>query len=385
MSEKSPLLLLALAACISLASCATDDPAVPAPVAPEALVAPAPETPPTAAPAPAVPAPAAPAPAAAVPVVRAPEPAPPPAAVPVPERIALRLDLRPGLELPYVMENHTVQRMDMGGMQMETVMDQRSEVTYRVGAADAEGNSEVAVDVGRISGKVSNPMMGEMEFASDQSDQPQEGGNPMMEMMIKPLTMLAGKTFTMTLTPAGEVVAVRGVKEIAEEAFASMPGGEAMAGMMGGFTDDAAKQQWGGFFGNMPKEPLAVGATWTDAMGLDLQGIPGKTQTTYRVTEADDDVVVIASEGTVSVDVAAVAKKAAAAAEAAGQPPEAAPQMSGGNGTTKATTRYSRKDGFPLHAETETSMAMTISAMGQEIPIQQTVKTTLERTANTTR
>jgi len=232
--------------------------------------------------------------------------------------------------------------MDMGGMQMSTVIGMTSDYAYTVTDVTESGDMQVAVKFGQIKGSFENPMVGSLEFDSEK--EAEESGNPMIDMMASMFTANAGQAIGITMTPNGEITDVTGVDALVERLLENNP----MAGAMGGAMDaetmsESMKQMIGGQLGALPSEAISVGDSWKveramGQMGMDVAMTIDNTLASVSATE-----MVVDSEITATLSGGQMAQ-----------------MITVDEFTGTSTTTYSRKDGLVLLSTAKMNMTASM-------------------------
>ncbi|MGH7151595.1 MAG: DUF6263 family protein [Planctomycetota bacterium] len=316
-----------------------------------------------------------------------PLPAPPfaqaPGQDPAGAPVSLRLNVRKGDRFAYRFTMDTDQSMKMGATDMGSKVQVEKELSYTVEEVAGDGSAWIEVKVGAIRGKMTAPMMGEIEF---DSANPDEDAAPTLAMATKPLTALAGKSFRMRVTASGRLAEVRGVAEAMKGVFDEEGPGGAMLGKMMKemYSDEGVRKASEGYFARTPETPVVPGSAWDTEFDMPRGG-PG-LDVVFRgkstLEKADEVEASIATAGTLST------RESPAKAEA-GDGGTDAPGMAAladvkiEKGEMRSTMRVSRADGLPLGSTTQSQMEMTMpSPMGGErLRTTTTTKLAMERTA----
>ncbi|HKB15661.1 MAG TPA: DUF6263 family protein, partial [Planctomycetota bacterium] len=303
------------------------------------------------------------------------------------EKVSLRLNVRKGDRFAYRFTMDTDQSMKMGGADMGSKVQVEKALAYTVEEVAEDGSAWIEVKVGTIRGKMTMPMMGEMEF--DTSKPEEEDSGPMAAMTTKPLTAMAGKSFRMKLTASGRLVEVRGVAEAMKGAFGE--GGEG-GGMMGKvmkdmYTDEGVRKSSEGYFARVPEAPVAPGSAWDTEFDMPRSG-PGLDvvfRGKSKLEKADGTEASIATEGTLSMRESPASAKTEAEDPMEAQAAALMRDMKIEKGELRSAMRVSRKDGLPLGSTTESRIEMTMpnpmGGDGTRIRTVTTTKMAMERTA----
>ena len=117
---------------------------------------------------------------------------------------------------------------------------------------------------------------------------------------------LLGQSLTMTITPRGEVKAVRGMDGIIEATLRDIPEGEqreaARAQIKRVMNEEHFSRQMSGLSMAFPEEAVGVGDGWDREQKVDLGFINLVSKTHYKVETIAADTVELSVEGTVSSD-----------------------------------------------------------------------------------
>ena len=262
------------------------------------------------------------------------------------EKVTFKIVLEKGQEFAFRQTMNMNQDMDMGGMQMSTVMDMTSDYTYKVDDVTEAGDMKVTVNFGRIKGSFDNPMMGSLEFDSEK--EAEETGNPMVDMMASMFTANAGQSIGITMQADGEITEVTGIEEMIEKLMENNP----MAGMQGGMDTEtmskSMKEMIGSQLGALPKEPLGVGESWKIERAMGQMGMDVNMTIDNTLKSVDDQEAVIDSTIT---------------AELSGG--QMAAMLTVDEFTGTSTTTVSRKDGLVLSSKANMNMKASMDAGAQ--------------------
>lgn len=284
--------------------------------------------------------------------------------------IELRVRAEPGTRLFFRVDRTMDQDIDMGGqsMQMGNALHQALAITVKEVAED--GTMQVEAEVLHVWGKLTLPMMGEVEFDSaKKSEEPDDGDEfgPSAGMMAKALTLLAGHTFPAKVSALGKVVEVGGVDKFLDEAREKA--GRMGAQMLGGtLNSGAVRQLLDGVFLDLPEQAVKVGEPWQDSKEQKSgRGPTMRVDNELTIRAADDDAVTIDGAGTM-----AIVKPAKDAGGDKAADDEAGPDieqmiadMSIENAKVAGSARLSRADGMLLEGKFVQTMDISMpSPMG---------------------
>jgi hypothetical protein len=276
-------------------------------------------------------------------------------------KIALALLPAPGKPVRFVHHHETRQEAEAMGQTLVTSASTTAELSVEVVGAAEGGGFRAVVRFGRLTGKVSNPLLGEFDL---DSEKPLPAGE--MERTTAVATLaLAGAELGATLDARGAVTKVEGLDAAIQAATArwKLEGLEQTA-LRAALTEEKVKGTvgWALLVTPLPG-PVAVGETWED---VDLvpgtaQGIELRFKTQLAVTKADAAAADVAGKGTVELGgrrgAGATVKESSVAVEA----------------------RVSRADGLPLSVRETTSVAAVLNSAKGPVPLRQTTKSSLDR------
>ena len=261
----------------------------------------------------------------------------------------------------------------MGEMTITSSTKTVQEYTLEV-LTDADGGkSRVRMHYDRIHGHIDMPQMGEVAFDSSKST---EGASPMVAMVTKPMTALAGKDIEFTLSRDGKVSDVKGFAEAMREAMESL----GMGAMSGQMDDSSIQSQLSELLPTFPAAPVVAGDEWKHEVERELGALNGvKESVSCRLAEVAEDTARIAA----TVKLTALAK---ASDDGATRSPGTSAgfgvqvELVEGNGTSDF--RISRKDGLIQSATvTMTTRMAADSPMGGEMTMKHDTKSIVERLA----
>lgn len=105
--------------------------------------------------------------------------------------------------------------------------------------------------------------IGPMTVAFDSADKDRSATQMAFNPAARMFEAMVGKSVTMRFDPQGKCLGVTGLREMMDDVFKQVPGGEQMAKLMESMLSDDAIMERFGYIGWLPKKPVAVGDTWT--------------------------------------------------------------------------------------------------------------------------
>jgi len=148
---------------------------------------------------------------------------------------------------------------------------------------DEKGNFKLTVKGERLKVKAKFGPLGDYVFDSQSTERDKSS---MLGAAVTPLfERLATAMYQATVSPAGEVVELKGYADLVRDLLADNP---LAAQFSGGGTDEAAKQQLQEQFPKLSKSAIKVGEAWEVPSELTLPGV-GKTRgkSVYRYVGPD--------------------------------------------------------------------------------------------------
>ena len=280
---------------------------------------------------------------------------------PAAEKFEFKLDLKKGEKFAFRQSMDMNQDIDMGGMQIATVMAMTSDYSYEVTDVAESGDMSIKIKFGRIKGSFENPMMGALEFDSEKETE--ETGNPMVDMMGSMFTANAGQQLSLVMNQDGEVLSVDGVDAMVDRILENNP----MAAMGGQLDAETMKQQmkdnFEGQLGQIPADPVAVGESWTADRGMSGVGGMGMQMSIKSTLKS-----LSGNEAIIDSDITG---------ELSGGQMAAMMTVEEFKGTSNTT--LSVKDGLPLSSVAKINMTATMDTPQGQGAIVMTIDTKLER------
>jgi hypothetical protein len=169
----------------------------------------------------------------------------------------LKWKFKQGEKFGYVSEQKTVSKGNVMGMEIETNMNQTTDVTWSIKSVDSEGVAEMTQTIDRIRMKMETPF-GSLDYDSKDS---KNAEGQFGEIMGPILSLMAGAEMTMKMEPNGTV---RDVK-LPEKLVESLRTNPALAQFGSMFSEDGIKQMTQGGAGSLgafPKGGVSKGQTW---------------------------------------------------------------------------------------------------------------------------
>ncbi len=284
--------------------------------------------------------------------------------------------------------NENIQKQLIAAMGRETETKLTTDYDVEVVSAGADGNTKVKLTWRRISGSLSSPMGGGVEFDSAAKDP--GGDDPMLGGVIDAFLGMVGKSVELTVGADGEVTDKKPVTKLIESLTEGVDGMGRM--MVQGLLSDTSIAGQAEVFGKYPTEPVAVGGTWKHENKMGGRGgMKMKSDVVVKLTALDADTCRMSVEGAIAID----KSKTAAASTDGGDDPQAEmmrkmmEDATIENGKVKGEAVVSRKDGMLQSSSNATSMDIAMpNPMGGDEPfivkVEQTTKVSRrEATADT--
>lgn len=178
-------------------------------------------------------------------------------AAPADAQTALRWKFKAGEKLGYTMDQSTVSKGSVMGMEIETKMSQISDMTWQIKSVGSDGVAEMTQTIDRLRMKMETPF-GSFEFDS-KDPKPIEG--PFGDVMGPILSVMAGTEMSLKMDPTGDVHDVK----LPEKLLESLRSNPILAQFGSMFSEDGIKQmaQGGsGSVGGFPKGNVSKGESW---------------------------------------------------------------------------------------------------------------------------
>jgi hypothetical protein len=213
------------------------------------------------------------------------------------EKIQLRLNVKKGesIKLRVSMEQDISQTI--GDMKQDMEQTVVMTMTYNIVDVAEDGTATINASYDGVVYRNDGPL-GLIEYDSDKSEgdaHPLAGG----------FAALVGKSFTMMMTPTGEVTQVQGIEEMLDAMIEDMgvpdgPEKEMMREQMKKqFGDEAMKNQVRNMVTTYPEKPVGVGDTWTEKVA-DVPQLPIVITTTYTFKSRSEGIATLEVESEVT-------------------------------------------------------------------------------------
>lgn len=189
-----------------------------------------------------------------------------------------KIDLRWKFEKGQALSYKTVQKngFEAGGIAVEQEMSQVMSLTTT--EVDDKGTGTLTVKYESLAARGT----GLLEYDYDSEKDKKESDNPMVKVLAK----LVGQSFTVKVTPTGQVSEVKGFEKILEKMAAE--GGDEGTNMMlkQMLSNDTMKtmmQQW---FSPLPSEKVGKGDGWTNDVSMPVPPL-GQMKMTFKSKLSD--------------------------------------------------------------------------------------------------
>lgn len=209
---------------------------------------------------------------------------------PTGQKILLKMKFKEGKHYGILMTTEQSISQEVQGQKMD--IDQSVKVGFDLDVikVDPAGDAKVRVTYKRTAFKMSSPMIGTFEY--DSKNPPDE---------VPPVAVgyaaLVDKSFSMIITPAGNVRKVEGLSDLFDAVMKEIkipPEAEAMKkqivdGMKKQFGDEAITEMLNRTFDILPKDSIAIGASWEKTVKLSTT-YPMIVSTKYTLKSIKDSV-----------------------------------------------------------------------------------------------
>ncbi|MSQ78895.1 MAG: hypothetical protein EXR21_04355 [Flavobacteriaceae bacterium] len=162
---------------------------------------------------------------------------------------------------------------------------------------DTNGNLDMSVTYRRIRFIQDNPIQGKVSYDSDRSDNE-------VNAIAKPFAALKGCSFTMQVSPLGQVNKVGGIANMIDSMMVRMGTEENKKAMMREafvkqFNEDALKESMEQSLRFYPKKPVKVGGEWIQSIATRMT-IPMLIKSKYKLERVANGIAYIKMKGQVS-------------------------------------------------------------------------------------
>jgi hypothetical protein len=190
----------------------------------------------------------------------------------------------------------------MGDMVVDSTMGQVFKVVAEDIAPDGLATLRFAYEAVRM--EMTSPML----TLSYDSTTPDKASDATMKEMF---SSMIGESFTLVMTPVGEVQRVEGMGRIMEKVFSKVPQDPATAGMLNGvkssFSDDAIKGVVSQGFTRLPERAVKPGDEWNSDFAINSPMIGAITTSVVATLKAlggsgADQVATIGTKSTMKSD-----------------------------------------------------------------------------------
>ncbi|MGB9722517.1 MAG: DUF6263 family protein [Chloroflexia bacterium] len=272
------------------------------------------------------------------------------------EKVTLRYHLQKGQT--YSLRMNMEQKITQSLLGQNIVVNQTLglDMHYDVQDVDAPGNMTGRVTIGAVRYRMESPM-GKIEYDS----QKPTPADPTSQV----LSALVGASFTMKISPTGEVLEVSGIQEMVEEVLGRLDtlgaSRDELMQTLGQWMDEKGLVQTTGLSTAVyPDHPVAVGESWSqETSGGGIGAIALATHTTWTLRSRQGGVSTIEIRSTVQ------------------SAPGAAPMEMMGiqvtydiGGTQNGTMQVDETTGWIVHAEVNQNLEgkIAVKGGGQGIP-----------------
>jgi len=176
-------------------------------------------------------------------------------------QVALKLKFTKGQTITYDVQQDMKMTQGIMGQTIDSVVKQTMEFTQTVEEVLPDGSAKLKTKFGRVKMKLSGPVEIEVDSAAAKDG----AENPVGKVLFDVVKTLSKLEFTATQRPDGEASDIKVPDEIVKE-LRDLPGSAKMADL---FTEQGIKQLCQNSF-TLPKDPVAVGATWNQKMTVKL-------------------------------------------------------------------------------------------------------------------
>lgn len=278
------------------------------------------------------------------------------------EAVTFRYRFEPGEKLTYDVSTAVKQTQNVNGQAVKSEFSVAQRVEREVAKMDGDGNVVLSSRSQKLTATMQVGPLGKYQYSSEKQD---NDSTSALGAAATPLYEAMGNAvISVTVSPRGEVLAVKGLQEALADVLKSNPLTAQLAG--GANSNDGAKASYAEHFLQFPEKAVSPGDTWELPLQLAIPQVgkvSGKTTCRYEGTQ---DVngrtlhrVTSTSDITVDVDINRDGVTASGKIE-----------MTNSAGTNLFDLTSGRL--ISRESETTTSGDLVVVAGGQTLPIRQT-------------
>ena len=214
-----------------------------------------------------------------------------------PERVTIRLNLSEGES--YELSSHVRQTVDQEflGQSLTIRQDLTGVTRYTVRSVDGDGVMDLDVTYESFDMSMS---LESTDVSKEQLDQLNQVMNGALQQSAR---LVNGVTFSMRVSPAGDIVSIQGVEQLMARVLKSVSGPgdtqqvrDALQQVLSG---DAIRRSWEESFGYITDGPVAVGDEWTSDTSVNM-GLSMDVHTRFALESVDGDTLVLNVDGTIA-------------------------------------------------------------------------------------
>lgn len=221
---------------------------------------------------------------------------------------ALRWKFKQGDTLQYVSRSKSDVVVDASGVEFDISSGQTMDLTWKINKVNDDGSAEVSQRIDRLQLLINSPLTGEFRFDSkeaakegeedkDNKQQAPGPGGQIAERFLPLLKSMIGQSFTMKISPRGEVTDIK-LPEKMSEALKKQDSGNNGGGgsffallLGGGFSEDGIKQLIQRSVTLLPEKVPSSDTSWTQEFSSKLGKIgvqKNATKFSYEGVEEHD-------------------------------------------------------------------------------------------------
>lgn len=204
------------------------------------------------------------------------------------------LSFSPKVSKKYEISMDYTQDMSMGEMgDMKNTIKMDYELFIK--EKDKDNNLVILTTFKKVGFDTKSPQ-GNISYDSDSKTEPTEMATIMMSKIFGGMI---GQGFSMTVSPEGKVIEVKGMEAIFSNMIKNMgldtvPGGvQAVAGFKNQFSDEQFKKNFGESFNILPNKEVKVGDTWVINNNNDMMGVEMNAKNTYTLKSIEGDLAIV--------------------------------------------------------------------------------------------